>query len=162
MAHSFVQAHDDEAAAFEHFAAVPSGERDAADRHLRHGGGGAQGRRARAAAQGARHYDPGRAARQRRPHGALQECPAHPRRRGPGRGRHLSRAAGSTKTAFATSRGAARQSTASASAPASTLRPTRPALDCALQAAGIRRHAAAQALRRQGHVAGAQAGVAPL
>ena len=51
MAHSFVQAHDDEIAAFEHFARARPREPDAADRHLRHRGGGPQGGRAGAAAR---------------------------------------------------------------------------------------------------------------
>ena len=58
MAHSFIQAHDDESAAFETFRPRPAREPDAADRHLRHRGGGAQGRRAGAAAAGGGHHDP--------------------------------------------------------------------------------------------------------
>ena len=66
MAHSYIQAHDDETVAFERFAhARPQGS-GLPDRHLRHRGGGAKGRGAGAAAQGSRHHHPRRAARQRR------------------------------------------------------------------------------------------------
>ena len=49
MAHSFIEAHDDEATAFEHFARGTAGRPDASPRHLRHRGRGAEGGRARAA-----------------------------------------------------------------------------------------------------------------
>ncbi len=47
MAHSYVQAHADEALAFESFVRAQPGKRDPADRHLRHRARRAQGRRAR-------------------------------------------------------------------------------------------------------------------
>ena len=46
------QAHDDEATAFEHFARARPDSPDAADRHVRHRGGGAEGGRAGAALAG--------------------------------------------------------------------------------------------------------------
>ena len=56
MAHSFIEVHDDESAAFERFRPRPAREPDPADRHLRHRGGGPQSGRAGAEAEGCRHH----------------------------------------------------------------------------------------------------------
>ncbi len=79
MAHSFVQSFDDETAAFEAYAESASAKPHAPDRHLRYRSGGAQSRRAGATAQGARHHDRRRAARQRRPDCSVEGGPPHPR-----------------------------------------------------------------------------------
>ena len=98
MAHSFIQAHDDETAAFEDFAQVAAQQSDAADRHLRYASGSPQSRRARASAQGARHHNPCRAARQRRPCRAVEGCARHSRSRSASPTSVSLRAAGWTKT----------------------------------------------------------------
>ena len=47
MAHSFIQAHDDETVAFDHFAHCAAGERHSVDRYVRHGSCCRESRRAR-------------------------------------------------------------------------------------------------------------------
>ena len=81
MAHSFVQAYDDESAAFESVRPLPARKPDPADRHLRHGERGSQSGVARSSPEGGRHHGSRRAARQRRPCCSLQERAAHPGRR---------------------------------------------------------------------------------
>ncbi len=70
MAHSFIEAFDDETAAFESFRAGAARQCRAAARHLRHRSRGAQSRGAGAEAQSGRHRDPRRAPRFRRSHRA--------------------------------------------------------------------------------------------
>ena len=116
MAHSFVQAHDDEEQAFEDFAVSQPGNVDAADRHLRYRGGRAQGGAAGGAAGAARHRHPGRADRQRRPRACTRGGCAPSWTRAGARRCASSPAATSTSTSCATCWTRARRSTASASA----------------------------------------------
>ena len=143
--------------------AVAARQPDASDRHLRYRGRRAEGRRACAAAQGARDHDPRRAPGQRRSHRAVQERPPHPRRRRAGRGGASSQAAGCDEDDIARrcckperpidGFGVGTSLTTSSDVPA---------LDCAYKLQEYAGLAAAQALGRQGDLAGAQAGLAPL
>jgi nicotinate phosphoribosyltransferase len=89
MAHSYIQAHDDEAVAFERFArARPKDVVFLLDTYD-YRGSGEEGRCARAAAEGGGHHTPRRSSRQRRPHRTVEKRAAHSRRRRFARGRHL-------------------------------------------------------------------------
>ena len=79
MAHSFIQAHADETAAFLNFARSRPAHTRAADRHLRHRARGGEGGRAGAAAGRARHQGARGAARQRRPRRPCAQGAPHPR-----------------------------------------------------------------------------------
>ena len=123
MAHSFVQAHDDEAAAFE-----PSPGRGPtrcpAARHLRHRGRRPEGR-CPGAPPGARgHRDPRRAPGQRRP-GRRGAAGARDPRRGGLEEVRIFASGGIDETLLQRFRAEARRSTATASAPASRPRRTR-------------------------------------
>ncbi len=73
MAHSFIQAYDDEEAAFEDFAQSRPESLTLSDRHLRHRGGGSEGRRAGAAASKPGNHNPCRAPGQRRHDRAVEK-----------------------------------------------------------------------------------------
>ena len=118
MAHSFVQAYDDESAAFEAFArSRPENLILLIDTYDTENGG-AQGSVARASAEGRRHHGSRRAARQRRPGCSLQERAAHPGRRRTGRRDHLRERRPRRGRAGPDCAEQRRPSTASASAPA--------------------------------------------
>src|SRR3989454_9671728 len=129
--------------------------RRAPARHLRHGGRGGEGGRARARGRrGAR-----RAARQRRPGRARAPGPAHPRRGRARRGDHLrERQPGRRRAARSDRQRRADRRLRPRHAPRHFRR--RALSRLRLQAGRVRRAAAAQALRRQGELAGPEAGLA--
>ena len=118
MAHSFVRPYDDESAAFECFArSRPQNLTLLIDTYDTESGG-PKGRCAGAAACGAGHQDPQRAAGQRRSHRAVEECASHPRRRRACGCDHLRQRRARRGLHRRHAVAPARRSTASASAPA--------------------------------------------
>ena len=161
MAHSFIQAHDDEVAGVRAFRAVAAARPRAADRHLRYRTRGRAGRRSGAASAARGDHVSG----VRIDSGDLGEHARRVRRildeGGLAAGRGSSPAAGSTRTQLLALRGGAPiDAFGDRHQPDHRVRCAGARLR--LQAAGICRHAAAQALGGQGDLAGPQAGLAAL